>query len=162
MTAGESAFSTGWTRKTHGASASRSLSSCPGRPSALRWIPSRSAVVYWPAVRSSWPTRKQGRETPPSRGAEDSLLTDDELFDAAHDQRPEVFRRLGDKVALRFPDPEQRADAAGRAIPHEFVLNGPEANGISSLEEGRERIWTLVVEEYAEVWDAAEPPVVQS
>ena len=103
MTAGESAFSTGWTRKTHGASASRSLSSCPGRPSALRWIPSRSAVVYWPAVRSSWPTRKQGQDSPPSRGAEDSLLTDDELFDAAHDQRPEVFRRLGDKVTLRFP-----------------------------------------------------------
>ena len=97
-----------------------------------------------------------------SRGVMDPLLAYDELFDAVDDQQPEVFRRLGDKVALRFPDPERRADAAGRTIPHEFVLSGPEADGISSLEEGRERIWPLVAEEYAEVWDAAEPPAVQS
>ena len=118
-------------------------------------------MVYWPAVRSSWPTRKQGRETPPSRGAEDSLLTYDELFDAAHDQRPEVFRRLGDKVALRFPDPEQRTDAAGRLNPHEFVLSGPQADGANSLEEGKDRIWPLVAAEYAEAWNATGPTAVR-
>ena len=119
-------------------------------------------MVYWPAVRSSWPTRKQGQDSPPSRGAEDPLLAYDELFDAANDQRPGVFRRLGDKVALCFPDPEQRTDAAGHLIPHEFVLSGPEADGVASLEEGRERVWLFVTAEYAEAWDAAEPPMVQS
>lgn len=114
-------------------------------------------MAYWPAVRSRWPTRKQGRESPPSRGAEDPLLAYDELFDAVDDQQPEVFRRLGDRVALRFPDPEQHTDAAGRAIPHEFVLSGPEADGISSLEEGRDRIWPLVATEHAEVWNATGP-----
>ena len=93
-----------------------------------------------------------------SGGAEDPLLPYDELFDAIDDQQPEVFRRLGDRVALRFPDPEQRTDAAGRTIPHEFVLSGSEADGVSSLAQGRDRIWPLVAAEYAEVWGAAEPP----
>ena len=92
---------------------------------------------------------------------EDPLLAYDELFDAIDDQQPEAFRRLGDKVALRFPDPEQRTDAAGRHIPHEFVLSGPQADGVNSLEEGRKRIWPLVAAEYAEAWDAAEPPAVR-
>lgn len=95
-----------------------------------------------------------------SGGAEDPLLAYDELFDAVDDQQPEVFRRLGDRVALRFPDPEQRTDAAGRTIPHEFVLSGKEADGISSLEEGRKQIWPLVAPQYAEGWDAEEPPAL--
>lgn len=65
---------------------------------------------------------------------------------------------LGDRVALRFPDPEHRTDAAGRTIPHEFVLSGKEADGVCSLDEGRARIWPVVAGEYAEVWDAAEAP----
>ena len=93
-----------------------------------------------------------------SGGAEDPLLAYDELFDALDDQQPEAFRRLGDRIALRFPDPEQRTDAAGRTIPHEFVLSGPEARGVNSLEEGRDRIWPLVAKEYAEGWEASEPP----
>lgn len=97
-----------------------------------------------------------------SGGAEDPLLAYDELFDAVDDQQPVVFRRLGGRVALRFPDPEQRTDAAGRTIPHEFVLNGPEADGISSVEEGLGRIWPVVAAEYAAIWNAAEPPAVRS
>lgn len=96
-----------------------------------------------------------------SGGAEDPLLAYDELFDALDDQQPEAFRRLGDRIALRFPDPEQRTDAAGRLIPHEFVLSGQEADGVSSLEEGRARVWPLVAAEYAGVWDAAAPPAVR-
>ena len=69
---------------------------------------------------------------------EDPLLAYDELLNATDDQQPDVIRRLGDRVALRFPDPEQRTDAAGCTTPHEFVLSGPEAGGISSLNEGRE------------------------
>ena len=93
-----------------------------------------------------------------SGGAEDPLLAYDELFDAVDGQQPEVFHRLGDRVALRFPDPERRTDAAGRIIPHEFVLSGAEADGVTSLAEGRARIWPLVAAEYAQVWGTAEPP----
>ena len=89
---------------------------------------------------------------------EDPLLAYDELLNATDDQQPDVIRRLGDRVALRFPDPEQRTDAAGCTTPHEFVLSGPEARGVNSLEEGRDRIWPLVAKEYAEGWEASEPP----
>lgn len=72
-------------------------------------------------------------------------------------RQPEVFRRVSDGVALRLPDSEQRIDAARRLIPLEFVLSGGEAPGAYSLAEGKDRIWPLVVAEYAEVWEAAEP-----
>lgn len=67
-----------------------------------------------------------------------------------------MFRRVSDGVALRLPDPEQRIDAARRLIPHEFVLSGG-APSVYSLAEGKDRIWSLIVAEYAEVWEAAEP-----
>lgn len=92
-----------------------------------------------------------------SGGAEDAPLAYDELFDAVDDQQAEAFHRLDDRVALRFPDPERRTDAAGHIIPHEFVLSGAEADGVTSLAEGRARIWPLVAAEYAQVWGAEEP-----
>lgn len=72
----------------------------------------------------------------------------------------EAWARLADKVALRFPDPEGRQDAAGRVIPHDFVLIGSWADGISSLEDGRRVVWPLVADDFAESWDRPEPPSV--
>jgi hypothetical protein len=59
---------------------------------------------------------------------------------------------------LRFPDPEGRRDAAGRLIPHDFVLHGAWADDNGSLDAGRERLWREVAEYYQSVWPAAEPP----
>ena len=50
---------------------------------------------------------------------------------------------------------------ADRTMSREFVLSGAEADGITSLEEGRERIWPLVAAEYAWAWGAAKPPAVR-
>jgi hypothetical protein len=61
-------------------------------------------------------------------------------------------------VVLRFPDPLGRRDASGRAIPHDFVVFGELANGIASVEDGLQRVWPLVAEVYAGVWDAERPP----
>lgn len=72
--------------------------------------------------------------------------------------RPEAWHRAGTNVALRFPDPEGRQDAAGRVIPHDFVLLGDWTDGINSLEEGRQRIWTEVADEFESTWDSTDPP----
>ncbi|MCG2620870.1 hypothetical protein LVY72_02955 [Arthrobacter sp. I2-34] len=61
-------------------------------------------------------------------------------------------------MALRFPDPRERQDRAGRVIPHEFVVFGPEADGINSVEEGRQLVWPLVADEFKRVWELPEPP----
>ncbi len=79
------------------------------------------------------------------------------IFSGLGDQS-EGWSRVDDKVALRFPDPEGRRDASGRVIPHDFVLLGPWADGINSLEDGFERIWHEVADEFEKVWDKPEPP----
>ncbi|GMM97580.1 hypothetical protein MTsN4n12_29920 [Microbacterium sp. MTN4-12] len=71
-----------------------------------------------------------------------------------------VFRRSGDLVALRFPDPEGRTDAARRIIPHDFVVGGQAAASINSAEEGLRAIWPMVANVYASVWDGERPPSV--
>lgn len=67
-------------------------------------------------------------------------------------------RRLGDEVALRLLDPLGRRDAAGRIITHDFVVMGPSAAQIDSVEDGLEKIWPLVEDAYAQVWDADRAP----
>ncbi len=54
-------------------------------------------------------------------GFDDPLGVYDEIFPEM-DGQPEAWRRVDEKVALRFPDPLERQDAAGRVIPHESVL----------------------------------------
>jgi len=61
-------------------------------------------------------------------------------------------------VAARFLDPEGRCDQSGRPIPHEFVLYGDQAEGITTVQDARAILWPLVRERYAEVFDRAEPP----
>jgi hypothetical protein len=92
-------------------------------------------------------------------GFDDPLGVYDEIFPEM-DGQPEAWRRVDEKVALRFPDPLERQDAAGRVIPHEFVILWPRpwADGIDSVEDGRRLIWPLVADEFTRVWDLPEPP----
>ena len=92
-----------------------------------------------------------------SGGCEDPLGVYEAIFSEIGDQ-PEAWRRVADKVALRFPDPDDRRDAAGRVIPHDFVLLGPWADGINSLDDGRQRIWHEVADEFKSVRKEARPP----
>ncbi len=90
-------------------------------------------------------------------GLTDPLGEYERTFSKIGDQ-PEDWGRVDDKVALRFLDPKKRQDAAGRVIPHDFVLFGGWADGINSLEDGRQRVWPQVAVEFESVWDKAEPP----
>lgn len=89
-------------------------------------------------------------------GLSDPLGVYEDAFSAIEDQSA-AWMRLGDRVALRFPDPEGRQDASGRVIPHDFVLFGSWADQIESLEDGIQRIWPEVADEFARVWDEPEP-----
>ena len=112
-------------------------------------------------MRFIWATRGRtwGFRFLRSGGFDDPLEVYDKIFSRVEDE-PEAWVRDGDRVALRFPDPERRRDAAGRVIPHEFVVSGYLADGIESVEDGLQRIWPLVAEAYARVWDAEIPPSV--
>ena len=90
-------------------------------------------------------------------GFEDPLDVYDTVFSELDDQA-EAWARVDDKLALRFPDPAGRRDAAGRVIPHDFVLFGPWVHRINSLEHGSRLIWERVADEFEDVWDKAEPP----
>jgi len=71
---------------------------------------------------------------------------------------PALLRRDGKNVAVRFPDPLGRRDAAGRVIPHEFIVLGGSAGEFQSYEDALDTIWPLVADAFAEVWDAENPP----
>lgn len=87
----------------------------------------------------------------------DPLPVYDRVFAGLEDE-PAAWRRAAGKVALRFPDPLGRKDAAGRVIPHEFVVSGDLADRIESVEDGRQLVWPRVEAAYARVWDAERPP----
>lgn len=90
-------------------------------------------------------------------GMSDPLLEYERVFADLGDERA-AWHRVAGKVALRFPDPDGRRDAAGRVIPHEFVVSGDLANDIQSAEEGLQRVWPLVAEAYDRVWKDEVPP----
>lgn len=90
-------------------------------------------------------------------GLSDPLLEYERIFADLGDE-PTVWRRAAGKVALRFPDPLGRRDAAGRVIPHEFVVFGDFVNDIQSAEEGLQLVWGQVAQAYAQVWDSENPP----
>lgn len=90
-------------------------------------------------------------------GLSDPLLEYERIFADLGDE-PTVWRRAAGRVVLRFPDPDWRRDAAGRVIPHGFVVFGDLANEIQSVEDGLLLVWPLVAEAYARVWDAEDPP----
>jgi hypothetical protein len=82
-------------------------------------------------------------------------------YDQAFGDMPEdsvASRLVGSRLALRFPDPEGRRDAAGRVIPHEFVVWGDVSTGVESTGDGQDRIWPIVRDAYASIWDSPTPP----
>jgi hypothetical protein len=93
-----------------------------------------------------------------SAGLPDPLAEYERIFAAVGDE-PSAWRRAAGKVALRFADPLGRRDTAGRVIPHEFVVSGDLADDIGSVEDGLQRVWPVVAETYARIWDAEDPPV---
>lgn len=90
-------------------------------------------------------------------GLSDPLLEFERSF-ANLEYEPTVWRRAAGKVALRFPDPLGRRDAAGRVIPHEFVVFGDLADEIDSVEDGLLHVWPRVAAAYSRVWAAESPP----
>ena len=90
-------------------------------------------------------------------GLQDPLRTYEEAFSPIGDQRS-VHYRLADGVAVRFPDPLGRKDRSGRPIPHEFVVSGPLADRIATIEDVLMVLWPEVAEAYAQVWEREKPP----
>lgn len=92
-------------------------------------------------------------------GLDDPLPMYEDIFSGVESET-EAWRRVAEKVAVRFPDPLERQDAAGRVIPHEFVVLWPRAwaDGIDSAEDGRRLIWPLVADEFGRIWRLPEPP----
>lgn len=80
-------------------------------------------------------------------GYDDPLTVYDEVFADIGDAS-EVCRRLGDRVALRFPDPDGRQDFSGRLISHDFVVFAPAADLITTTDDGRRLVWAVVADNY--------------
>jgi hypothetical protein len=79
-----------------------------------------------------------------------------EAYEAAFtgsDGVPFAFTPRAGTLAVRFPDPEQRKDRAGRVIPHEFVVLAPDHRRFSNCESARAELWREVEDEYASIWD---------
>lgn len=74
------------------------------------------------------------------------------------EQEREVWRRHHEVVALRFATPGGLEDSAGRAIPQEFVVFGALASQINSVQDGIDRVWPSVAEEFGRIWDRPEAP----
>lgn len=110
-------------------------------------------------VRFIWATRGRtwGFRFLRTAGEAHPLRVYEAAFHEARDEA-EIWHRAADGVAMRFPDPEGRTDAAGRVIPHDFVLLGHWADELVSLEEGRQRLWAEVADDFAEVYEDADPP----
>lgn len=84
-------------------------------------------------------------------GFEDPLTVYENAFSGVEGEE-EICRHVGEKVVLRFPDPEGRRDRAGRTIPHDFVIFGDLADEIHSVAEGRRLIWPRVAAQFADDW----------
>lgn len=83
-----------------------------------------------------------------------------EIYEAAFSgvaDTSEAFRGTADTVAFRFLDPEKRRDAAGRVIPHEFVLFPPFPGRVSSVADGFRLVWPLVRNDFARDWEQPRP-----
>lgn len=93
-------------------------------------------------------------------GLSDPLSEYERVFGNVKDQ-PTTLRRVAGRVAFRLPDPLGRRDAAGRVIPHEFIVLGETLVEIESVEDGRDKVWALVAAAYERVWDAESPPSLE-
>lgn len=96
------------------------------------------------------------------KGGLDDPLPLYEAASAGLDGLPEGVARVGDRVALRFPDPAGRTDRSGRVIPHDFVLMGDLAARVHSVADGVQEVWPLVADEYAQVWERPTGPTTSA
>jgi hypothetical protein len=90
-------------------------------------------------------------------GYPDPLPAYERAFEGA-DGNSTTCRHADDHVALRFPDPQGRRDAARRMIPHDIVVLPPMAQKIRSVEDGQRLVWPLLTDAFARLWDLPEPP----
>jgi hypothetical protein len=90
-------------------------------------------------------------------GLADAFETYETAF-AGLEDAPLAFRSAAGRLAVRFPDPEERRDRAGRVISHEFVLLPPISEEIASVEAARDLVWPQVAEAFRDTWDAAAAP----
>lgn len=90
-------------------------------------------------------------------GMADPLPTYDEAFAGTHGE-PEVCRRVGANVALRFTDPLGRSDDSGRPIPHDIVVLPPLADDVRSVADGLQLVWPSLAGAFAELWSRPKPP----
>jgi hypothetical protein len=96
-------------------------------------------------------------------GYEDPLPVYDSAFSGV-EHESQTWRRvtktaaLPEMVALRFPDPMERRDQAGRVIPHDFVVFSPLAGEIDSVEDGFRLVWPHVADEFTRVFEEPKPP----
>jgi hypothetical protein len=74
------------------------------------------------------------------------------------EEGPEAVRRVDDRLAVRFPDPEGRRDRAGRIISHEFVLLPPVDAAVDSVDAARSLVWPQVETVFRGAWDAPQAP----
>lgn len=81
-----------------------------------------------------------------------------EVYEAAFngsDGAAFTFTQRAETLAVRFPDPEERKDRAGRVISQEFVVLAPDHFRFSDCESVRSELWHEVEDEYATIWDRA-------
>lgn len=110
-------------------------------------------------MKFAWATRGKhwGFRFLAAGGLKDPRPTYLRLF-ADHDGQPTVLQRTGQYLAIRFPDPEGRTDAAGRVIPHEFIVLPPVPHTIATVQDAIAALWPLVADTYRELWDTPTPP----
>lgn len=65
----------------------------------------------------------------------------------------ELWVKSPERIALRFGDPLQRKDSAGRLITHDFVIYGQDSDFFDSFETTQRMVWSDASQEYARVWD---------
>ncbi|TFD16595.1 hypothetical protein E3T26_03895 [Cryobacterium sp. TMT1-21] len=84
----------------------------------------------------------------------DPLPIYDEVFSRVGDEC-EACVPVGERVALRFPDPLERRDLAGRIIIHEFVVFAPLSAQVTTVEDGIQQVWTQpgIADRYCQIWD---------
>jgi hypothetical protein len=88
----------------------------------------------------------------------DPLPIYDEVFSHVGDEA-DVCVQVGGRVALRFSDPLERKDLAGRIIIHEFVISAPLAAEVTTIDDAIQRIWKRpdVGGRYAAIWNLNDP-----
>lgn len=106
-------------------------------------------------MRMIWATRGRtwGFKFLKDGGFADPLIPYETAF-GSHMSEPQLWLPGKNSIALRFQDPLQRKDSAGRVISHDFVLFSPPSELMSTFEVAQQHIWKMVSQEYADMWDS--------